>query len=152
MDLQEPGAKMSTTSGTDAGLVYIDDEPDAIRKKIKRAQDSSGTEIVRAPDKPGITNLIDMLAVARATAPDAIEREFESGLRCAEDGRGGGARGCCAGQRYRSCAPTRPASRTPSPGRRAGARDRLPHDGRGARGDGNRTRLKLRLVTPITST
>ena len=57
--------------------MYIDDEPDAIRKKIKRAQTSSGTEIVRAPDKPGITNLIDMLAVARATAPDAIEREFE---------------------------------------------------------------------------
>jgi tryptophanyl-tRNA synthetase len=77
MDLQEPGAKMSTTNGTDAGLVFIDDEPDAIRRKIKRAQTDSGTEIVRSPDKPGITNLIDMLAVARATAPEAIEREFE---------------------------------------------------------------------------
>ena len=53
MDLQEPGAKMSTTSSSEAGLVYIDDEPDAIRRKIKRAQTDSGSEIVRAPDKAG---------------------------------------------------------------------------------------------------
>jgi tryptophanyl-tRNA synthetase len=77
MDLQEPGAKMSTSSSSEAGLVYIDDEPDAIRRKIKRAQTDSGTEIVRAPDKPGITNLIDMLAVARATPAETVEREFE---------------------------------------------------------------------------
>ncbi len=77
MDLQEPGAKMSTSSSSEAGLVYIDDEPDAIRRKIKRAQTDSGTEVVRAPDKPGITNLIDMLAVARATPAETVEREFE---------------------------------------------------------------------------
>ncbi len=77
MDLQEPGAKMSTTSSSEAGLVYIDEEPDAIRRKIKRAQTDSGSEIVRAPDKPGVTNLIDMLAVASATAPEAVERQFE---------------------------------------------------------------------------
>jgi tryptophanyl-tRNA synthetase len=77
MDLQEPEAKMSTTSSSEAGLVYIDDEPDAIIRKVKRAQTDSGSEIVRAPDKPGVTNLIDMLAVARGTEPEAIEHEFD---------------------------------------------------------------------------
>ena len=77
MDLQDPGAKMSTTSSSEAGLVYIDEEPDAIRRKIKRAQTDSGSEIVRAPDKPGVTNLIEMLAVASGTAPEAVERQFE---------------------------------------------------------------------------
>ena len=76
MDLQDPGAKMSTTYGTDAGLIYIDDEPDAIRRKLKRAQTDSGSEIVRAPDKAGISNLIEMLAVVREVDPEEIERQF----------------------------------------------------------------------------
>ena len=76
MDLQEPSAKMSTSSSTEAGLIYIDDEPDAIMRKVKRAQTDSGSEVRRGPDKPGITNLIDMLAAARGVAPDDIEREF----------------------------------------------------------------------------
>jgi tryptophanyl-tRNA synthetase len=77
MDLQDPTAKMSTTYGSEAGLVYIDDEPDAIRRKIKRAETDSGTEIVRREDKPGITNLIDILAVARGVEPERVEREFD---------------------------------------------------------------------------
>jgi tryptophanyl-tRNA synthetase len=77
MDLQDPSSKMSTTGGTEAGLVYIDDEPDAIVKKIKRAQTDSGSDIVRGPDKQGITNLIDIYSVARNIAPDQVEREFE---------------------------------------------------------------------------
>src|SRR5687767_12043519 len=76
MDLQDPGSKMSTTFSTEAGLVYIDDEPDAIVKKIMRAQTDSGSEIVRAPDKEGVTNLIDILAVAQGVPPEEIERQF----------------------------------------------------------------------------
>jgi tryptophanyl-tRNA synthetase len=77
MDLQSPDVKMSTTGSTEAGLVYIDDEPDAIIKKIKRAQTDSGTDVVRAPDKAGITNLIDIYSVARDIPPEQVEREFE---------------------------------------------------------------------------
>jgi tryptophanyl-tRNA synthetase len=77
MDLQDPGAKMSTTYGSDAGLIYIDDEPDAIRRKVRRAQTDSGSEVVRAPDKPGISNLIEMLAVTRKVEPEQVEREFD---------------------------------------------------------------------------
>jgi tryptophanyl-tRNA synthetase len=77
MDLQDPTAKMSTTYGTEAGLVYIDDEPDDIRRKIGRAETDSGRKVVRAPDKPGITNLIEILAVARGVTPDEVERDFD---------------------------------------------------------------------------
>jgi tryptophanyl-tRNA synthetase len=76
MDLQDPESKMSTSYGTDAGLIYIDDEPATIVKKVKRAQTDSGADIVRAPDKLGITNLIEILAVTRGIAPEEVEREF----------------------------------------------------------------------------
>jgi tryptophanyl-tRNA synthetase len=77
MDLQDPATKMSTSYGTDSGRVYIDDEPGAIVKKIKRAQTDSGSDVLRGPDKPGITNLIDIYSVARGATPDEVEREFE---------------------------------------------------------------------------
>jgi tryptophanyl-tRNA synthetase len=76
MDLQDTSAKMSTSFGTDAGLIYIDDEPDDIRRKLKRAQTDSGREIVRAPEKAGISNLIEIYAVATGVEPEEVEREF----------------------------------------------------------------------------
>ena len=75
-DLQEPERKMSTTGGSEQGTVYVLDEPDAIRKKFKRAVTDSGTEIVRRDDKAGITNLIEIHAVARGMTPEAVEAEF----------------------------------------------------------------------------
>jgi tryptophanyl-tRNA synthetase len=76
-DLQEPDRKMSTTGSTEAGTVYVLDEPDAIRRKFKRAVADSGRDIIRAEDKPGISNLIEIMAVVRGLSPDEIEREFE---------------------------------------------------------------------------
>ena len=78
MDLQDPTRKMSTTGSTEDGTVYVLDEPAAIERKFKRAVTDSGNEIVRAPDKPGVTNLIDILAVARGTKPAAVEEEMRS--------------------------------------------------------------------------
>jgi tryptophanyl-tRNA synthetase len=78
-DLQEPLRKMSTTGGSDQGTVFVLDEPDAIRRKFRRAVTDSGTDIVRAEDKPGISNLIEISAVARGIAPDDVEREFAGG-------------------------------------------------------------------------
>jgi tryptophanyl-tRNA synthetase len=77
MDLQEPTRKMSTTGGTEAGTLYVLDEPAAIRKKLGSAVTDSGREIVRREDKPGVTNLIEILAVARGADPAEIEREFD---------------------------------------------------------------------------
>jgi tryptophanyl-tRNA synthetase len=75
-DLKEPEKKMSTTGGTPKGTVYVDEEPDSIVKKFRGATADSGREIIVADDKPGISNLIEILAVVRDCAPADIEREF----------------------------------------------------------------------------
>jgi tryptophanyl-tRNA synthetase len=69
MDLQEPTRKMSTTGGTAEGTVYVLDEPATIERKLKRAVTDSAQppEIAASPDKPGVTNLLEILAAARGT-------------------------------------------------------------------------------------
>jgi tryptophanyl-tRNA synthetase len=79
MDLQEPTKKMSTTGGTPQGTLLLLDPPDVIRKKVRSAVTDSGSEIRRGDDKPGITNLIDMLTVATGEPPGAIEVRYDSG-------------------------------------------------------------------------
>ncbi|MEA2225979.1 MAG: tryptophanyl-tRNA synthetase [Solirubrobacteraceae bacterium] len=77
MDLQDPTRKMSTTGGSGAqGTVYVLDEPKAIEKKLKSAVTDSGGEVVRSPEKPGVSNLIEILSVVRGVAPEDVEREF----------------------------------------------------------------------------
>jgi len=77
MDLQEPERKMSTTGGTPSGTVLVLDDEKTIRKKLGSAVTDSGREVVRSPDKPGVTNLIDILAVARGVDQEQVEREFD---------------------------------------------------------------------------
>jgi tryptophanyl-tRNA synthetase len=48
-----------------------------IVKKVKSAVTDSGSEVRRAPEKAGISNLIDILAAVRGTTPDRIEAEFD---------------------------------------------------------------------------
>ncbi len=76
MDLQAPDRKMSTTGGSPQGTVYVLDEPNAIAKKLRSSVTDSGTEVRRAPDKAGISNLIEILAAVRGTEPETIEAEF----------------------------------------------------------------------------
>ncbi len=73
MDLQEPERKMSTTGGTEQGTVYVLDDPAAVEKKFKRAVTDSGEGIHHAPDKPGISNLIEILAAVQGTTFEAVE-------------------------------------------------------------------------------
>jgi tryptophanyl-tRNA synthetase len=77
MDLQEPTNKMSTTGGTDAGTVLVLDDPKTVTKKIKSAVTDSGSDVKRGEGKEGVANLIEILAVARGTTEDEVEREFE---------------------------------------------------------------------------
>src|SRR5439155_8779711 len=79
MDLQEPTKKMSTTGGTPQGTVLMLDPPDTIRKKVKSAVTDSGSEVRRGDDKPGITNLIDVMTVATGESPETIEARYDSG-------------------------------------------------------------------------
>ena len=77
MDLQEPERKMSTTGGTEMGTVYLLDPPEVIQKKFKTAVTDTGREVRRAPDKPGISNLVEIMSVAAGASPEAIEAEYE---------------------------------------------------------------------------
>jgi tryptophanyl-tRNA synthetase len=77
MDLQHPEKKMSTTTGSVEGTVYVTDEAGAIEKKFKRAVTDSGSEVRRAAGKPGVTNLIEILAAVRGETPAAVEEEMK---------------------------------------------------------------------------
>jgi len=77
MDLQEPDRKMSTTGGTDQGTILVLDTPDTIRKKFKTAVTDSGRDVRRAPDKAGITNLIEIMSIATGDEPGAIESRYD---------------------------------------------------------------------------
>jgi tryptophanyl-tRNA synthetase len=76
MDLQDPARKMSTTAATEEGTVYVLDEPEAVAKKLRRAVTDSGTEIRRGQEKPGVTNLIDLLAAVRDATPEQVEADL----------------------------------------------------------------------------
>ena len=79
MDLQEPTNKMSTTLSSEQGAVYIVDSPDAIRKKFKSAVTDSGREVRYDPqEKPGVSNLLEIMSVATGEPIDALEQRFES--------------------------------------------------------------------------
>jgi tryptophanyl-tRNA synthetase len=75
MALDEPTAKMSKSSPTPAGYVALLDEPDTIRRKIRRAKTDSGTEIAASPEKPAVTNLLGIYAgITGETIPKIEER------------------------------------------------------------------------------
>jgi tryptophanyl-tRNA synthetase len=77
MDLQFPDRKMSTTGGSEQGTVLVLDEPKTITKKIRSAVTDSGSEVRRAPDKAGISNLIDILAAVQDVDPAEVEQQFD---------------------------------------------------------------------------
>jgi tryptophanyl-tRNA synthetase len=63
MDLLTPTSKMSKSAGS-PGSVYLLDGPDVVRRKVARAvtdSDTGADAVRRSPDKPGVTNLIDVL-------------------------------------------------------------------------------------------
>ncbi len=79
MDLQEPTKKMSTTGGTPQGTILLLDPPETIRKKVRSAVTDSGSEVRRGEDKPGVTNLIDIMTVACGEPAEAIEARYDGG-------------------------------------------------------------------------
>ncbi len=79
-DLQHPERKMSTTGGSVQGTVYVLDDATTISKKFKRAvTDSEDPPVIRrGDDKPGVTNLIEILAAIRGVTPEEVEGEMAS--------------------------------------------------------------------------
>jgi tryptophanyl-tRNA synthetase len=77
MDLQEPTNKMSTTMSSEQGAVYIADAPDVVRKKFKTAVTDSEREVRYAPqEKPGVSNLLEIMSVATGEPIEALEQRF----------------------------------------------------------------------------
>src|SRR5919201_4416515 len=68
---------MSTTGGTPQGTVLVLDPPDTIRRKFKTAVTDSGRDVVRSPEKPWISNLVEIMAVATGAAPEEIEARYD---------------------------------------------------------------------------
>jgi tryptophanyl-tRNA synthetase len=77
MDLQEPDRKMSTTGGTEQGTVFLLDSPDDVRRKFKVAVTDSGRDVRHAEDKPGISNLIEIMTVSTGESIEAIQSRYD---------------------------------------------------------------------------
>ncbi len=77
-NLQEPERLMSTTRGAPQGVVRMVDAPDVVRKKFKTAVTDSGTDVRHKPDeKPGISNLIEIMAVATGSSIVEVETRYD---------------------------------------------------------------------------
>ena len=76
MSLSEPEKKMSKSSPNENSFVLVMDKPEAIRRKFKRAITDSEGGIYRSPEKPGVTNLIEIYSAVTGMTPEAVENEF----------------------------------------------------------------------------
>ena len=77
MDLQDPTSKMSKSATTDSGLVYLLDDPAAVLKKFKRAVTDSDNEVrFDRAEKPGISNLLEILAAATGGTPETAATHY----------------------------------------------------------------------------
>ena len=78
MDLQEPTKKMSTTFSSEQGAVYVADTPDQIRRKFKSAVTDSERDIRYDPqNKPGVSNLLEIMSVATGDTIDDLITRFQ---------------------------------------------------------------------------
>jgi tryptophanyl-tRNA synthetase len=76
-DLQEPTKKMSKTADSPQGTVLVLDPPEVIERKIKRAVTDSGNDVAYDPEeRPGVSNLLTLLAVATGRPPAEIAGDY----------------------------------------------------------------------------
>ena len=76
MSLSEPEKTMSKSSPNENSFVLVMDKPEAIMRKFKRAITDSEGGIYRSPEKPGVTNLIEIYSAVTGMTPEAVENEF----------------------------------------------------------------------------
>jgi tryptophanyl-tRNA synthetase len=76
MDLTDPTKKMSTSTSPEMGKILMVDPPDAVRRKVMSAVTDAGREVRRAPDKPGIANLVEIMSVATGRPAGDIEADY----------------------------------------------------------------------------
>ncbi|HWW52682.1 MAG TPA: tryptophan--tRNA ligase [Acidimicrobiales bacterium] len=77
MDLQDPRAKMSKSLSSPQGKIDLLEDPASIIRKIKRAVTDTGNEVTYDPDgKPGVSNLLELLAVATGSTPRELAGRY----------------------------------------------------------------------------
>ena len=81
MSLQDPTSKMSKSDDSDAGCVYLIDDPKTLMKKFKRAVTDSetGPDAVRfdRENKPGVSSLLEIHAAVTDRTPEAVANDYE---------------------------------------------------------------------------
>ncbi|MBQ0848283.1 tryptophan--tRNA ligase [Streptomyces sp. BH-SS-21] len=79
MNLQDPTSKMGKSDDVGPGVVYLLDEPEAVRKKIMRAVTDSGSEVVHDREaRPGVSNLLEILAACEGGNPKDLAGVYET--------------------------------------------------------------------------
>jgi tryptophanyl-tRNA synthetase len=77
-DLQNPTSKMSKSAESPAGLINVLDEPKLIAKRIKSAVTDAGSVVAYdKAEKPGVSNLLDILAAVTGKHVPQLVEEFE---------------------------------------------------------------------------
>ena len=78
-DLSYPTAKMGKTNASTGGVLFLLDEPDVLRRKVMRAVTDAEREVRYMPEsKPGVSNLLEILAVATGGRPEDLATQFSS--------------------------------------------------------------------------
>ncbi len=76
MALDDPTKKMSKSAGSPNSYIALTDDPDTIRRKIRRAVTDSGTEVVAGPDKPALTNLLTIYSLFSGISIPELEQRY----------------------------------------------------------------------------
>jgi tryptophanyl-tRNA synthetase len=78
-DLTDPSRKMSKSTQDSAGVVFLLDEPDLIRRKIRRAvTDAHSNPAYEPEERPGVANLLEILAACTHRAPQDVADEHST--------------------------------------------------------------------------
>lgn len=77
MALDDPTRKMDKSDDRPNNLIWMTDPPDVVKRKISRAVTDSGTEISYDPDRPAISNLLDIFAAVTGSDPLAVADAYK---------------------------------------------------------------------------
>lgn len=79
MDLADPSGKMGKSALVDAGVIHLLDKPDLVRRKVSRAMTDAESAVAYDPcRKPGVSNLLEILAACERVEPGDVALRFSS--------------------------------------------------------------------------
>jgi len=78
MDLQDPTSKMSKSSPSELGTIFLGDPPELIERKVRRAVTDSEPGVTYEPSRrPGLANLLELLAATTGSTPEEVAGRYE---------------------------------------------------------------------------